>query len=82
METQQILDELAIITIKEEALQFVKDNVTTDPGQNWEVIYNLKMQLLTSLESAKQMREDYKKQIERSEKRNKEIIEQLKKQIK
>lgn len=75
METIQITDEYMRASLSLEATKFCFDNISTNPEKNSETIYNLKLELLTAHESIKQMRADYKKQIERSEKRHVDRIQ-------
>lgn len=74
MESIQILDEKALAEISLQATKYTHLVIDHDPEVNAETIYDLKRQLLIALESNTQLRKDYQKQIERSEKRCAERI--------
>lgn len=81
MESIQILDEKRIAEISRDATKYARDIIDTNPLVNFETIVDLKRQLLTKDESFNQMRDDLKKQIERSEKRHAESVKQMQEHI-
>lgn len=53
--TMQIINEIELLKIQEEALEFTKNNISTD---NWDLIYDLKRQLLIAERNFKVVQEE------------------------
>lgn len=72
----EIMDQLKLAEISRDAMKFTNEVISRDPEENANTIYDLKRQMLTAEENHKALVLDLKKQIERSELRAKERIQQ------
>jgi len=72
----EIMNEVKLAQISRDAMKFTRDIISTSNEENANTIYDLYRMILTDAENHKSMVADLKKQLERSEARAKERIQQ------
>lgn len=70
------MNEVKLAQISRDAMKFTRDIISTSNEENANTIYDLYRMILTDAENHKSMVADLKKQLERSEARAKERIQQ------
>ncbi len=74
METIQQLDKFELLKLSDKALDFVKENISTDGDKNWQTIYQLKLDSLIAEQSMIQERKRLMEQAKKREDKLNEVI--------